>query len=165
MRIRVAGQTDWKRLWMVVAAGEHASEPGSANSQGPRSGSPTVLKKKRISSLFSRDQSPPRAPAPVHPTLQLFASNKPKDKKKAVLTVRDVTQAFAVYPERPELISRSTLMKVECTIGDEEIAAGMRNREGWLLIMPELEGNNTLASEMLKWLIGQCMHTSDDLSS
>lgn len=87
--------------------------------------------------------------------IQLFSSNKPKDKKKAVLTVRDVKQAFAVYPERPEFISRSTLMKVEGLLGDEDLAAQFKNREGWLLVMPELEGINTRASEMLKWLIGE----------
>lgn len=95
--------------------------------------------------------------------IQLFISNKPKDKKKALLTVRDVRQAFAVYPERPEFISRSTLMKVEGLLGDEDLAAQFRNREGWLLVMPELEGINTKASEMLKWLIGGFHHLPGEM--
>jgi len=65
-----------------------------------------------------------------------------------------VTQAFAVYPERPELISRSTLMKLEGMFGEEEMAGGMKLREGWLMVLPEFEGSNIRASEMLRWLIG-----------
>ena len=40
---------------------------------------------------------------------------------------------FAVYLERPELINRSILIKVEGLIGDEEVTGGMRGREGWVL--------------------------------
>ena len=65
-----------------------------------------------------------------------------------------VFQAFAVYPERPELISRSTLMKLEGVFGDEDMAGGMKLKEGWLMVLPEFEGQNIRASEMLKWLIG-----------
>ena len=143
---------------MVVTAGTGGGQGQDAGAPYPRSGSPTVLRKKRISSLFSRDQSPPRGNGPVNPTLQLFTSNKPKEKKKAVLTVHGVSQAFAVYPERPELISRSTLIKVEGMLGEEDLASPMQNMEGWLLVMPELEGNNTRAKEMLKWLIGLSLH-------
>lgn len=87
--------------------------------------------------------------------IQLLASPKPKDKKKPLLTMKDVTQAFAVYPERPEFITRSTLIKLEGLLGDEDIAAGMKLRECWVLVMPEFEGSNARASEMLKWLIGK----------
>lgn len=138
---------------MIVTAGGNSQDGASVPSADHPPGSPPVLRKKRISNIFSREQDHVRT-APSKPTIQVFTSNKPKDKKKAILTVRDVTQAFAVYPERPELISRSTLFKVEGLLGDEETAAHMRNREGWLLVMPELEGNNSRASEMLKWLIG-----------
>lgn len=153
MRLRIAGQTEWKRLWMVVVAGGLSQDAGSVSSADQRPGSPQVLKKKRISSLFSRDHSPARS-VPAKSFLQLFMSNKPKEKKKAVLTLREVTQAFAVYPERPELISHSSLMKVEGTLGDEELAGSLKNREAWLMLMPEQEAKNTIASEMLKWLIG-----------
>ncbi|KAI0685511.1 hypothetical protein BC835DRAFT_1421155 [Cytidiella melzeri] len=153
VRIRVAGQTDWKRLWMVVAAGSNLSESGSIASADH---GPSTLKKKRISSIFSgsRDDPPLSRGTPTKPIIQLFQSNKPKDKKKSMLVVREVRQAFAVYPERPEFISRSTLFKLEGLLGDEELAATFKGREGWLLVMPELEGINTRASEMLKWLTG-----------
>ncbi|CAL1716672.1 unnamed protein product [Somion occarium] len=155
VRIRLAGQTDWKRLWMVVTAGGAHQDGASVSSTDVRPGSPNAPpRKKRMSNLFSREKSPPRPVAPAKPILQLFASPKHKDRKKALLSFREVNQAFAVYPERPELISRSTLMKLEGQLGDEEMAGMMKNKEGWLLIMPEFEGGNSRASEMLKWLIG-----------
>jgi CCR4-NOT transcriptional complex subunit CAF120 len=45
-------------------------------------------------------------------------------------------------------------MKIEGTIGDEEVAAAMRKREGWILIMPELETGVPQANEIIRWLIG-----------
>ncbi|KAG1781697.1 hypothetical protein EV702DRAFT_1042160 [Suillus placidus] len=146
--IRVAGQTDWKRMWMVISGSQTSStDPGAPSATTGTAPTP----KKRMSNLFSRDHSP--EPLPMKPLLALYASSRPKDKKHPLLTLKEVSQAFAVYPERPELINRSTLMKLEGLIGDEEMAGTMKRREGWLLIMPELEAGNTQASEMLKWLV------------
>ncbi|KAK7690672.1 hypothetical protein QCA50_005771 [Cerrena zonata] len=153
VRVRLSGQTDWKQLWMVISAAGVHHDASSVSSADVRPGSPPAPRKKRISNLFSRDHSPPRAKEPSKPVLQLFSSPKQKDRKKALLTFRDVIQAFAVYPERPELISRSTLIKLEGLFGDEEIAGVMKNKEAWLLVMPETDGNSR-ASDMLKWLIG-----------
>lgn len=148
--IRVAGQTDWKRMWMVISGSQTLyTEPGAPSTTTGTTPTP----KKRMSNLFSRDHSP--EPLPMKPLLALYASPRPRDKKHPLLTLREVSQAFAVYPERPELINRSTLMKIEGLIGDEETAGTMKRREGWLLIMPELEAGNTQASEMLKWLVGE----------
>lgn len=150
VRIRIAGQTDWKRLWMVIIA-------GASDSASTRSSSPATPRKRRMSALFTGGSQDNGKQAGAHgPIMVLLASPKPKDKKKPVLTITNIRQAFAVYPERPELISRSTLMKLEGSIGEEETAAAMRGREGWLLVMPELESGNTQASEMLKWMIGGC---------
>jgi CCR4-NOT transcriptional complex subunit CAF120 len=87
--------------------------------------------------------------------ISMYASQKPKDRKKPMLSMSTVTQAFAVYPERAELISRSTLIKVEGLLGDEPTAGVMSCREGWLLIMPELEGGFGQSAEMLKWIVGE----------
>lgn len=69
--------------------------------------------------------------------------------------MQDVTQAFAVYPERPELINKSTLIKIEGQFANEELAREMINREGWILVMPDLEGGNNQVGEMLRWIIGE----------
>ena len=148
-RIRIAGQTDWKRVWMVVSASVDGAE-ASATTLAPN---PT-LKKKRMSNLFSRDQTAHQPTGPTKASISMYSSPKPKDRRRALLTVTDITQVFSVYPERPELISRSTLIKVEGLLGDEEIAAGMRSREGWLLVMPELDPTGGQAAEMLKWIVG-----------
>ncbi|EJF64913.1 hypothetical protein DICSQDRAFT_159886 [Dichomitus squalens LYAD-421 SS1] len=156
VRIRIAGQTDWKKLWMVISAGNNPGQGdrASVSSIGhDRAESPTTVRKRRMSNIFSREKAPV-SNLPARPMIQLFASSKSKDKKKALLTMRSVSQAFAVYPERPELISRSTLMKLEGQLGDEDMAGVLKMREAWLLVMPELEGANTRASEMLRWIIG-----------
>lgn len=141
-------------MWMVVS-GAHPPSGDSGTPTTTGSGPPA---KKRMSNLFSREQSP--EPLPASPLLALYAGPRPKDRKQPLLTLREMSQAFAVYPERPELISRSTLMKLEGLIGGEDTAGGMKRREGWLLVMPELEAGNTQASEMLKWLIGELSFSS-----
>lgn len=158
--------------------GNGNSQPSSPNLNLDRSSSPTQNRKRRISNLFgtssraedsshsrpsssrpSSSHNNPHSPhdLPTKPALLFYASPKPKDRKKALLSVSDVSQAFAVYPERPELINRSTLVKVEGTIGDEEMGGGMRSREGWVLVMPEFEPGGAQASEMLRWITGESL--------
>jgi CCR4-NOT transcriptional complex subunit CAF120 len=149
-RIRIAGQTDWKRVWMSVQEGTESNDkpvPGNTVTL-----TTATIKKKRAS-LFSRDSGVRNELFPK-PAIAMFTSPRAKDRKKPIMTVWDVTQAFGVYPERPEQISRSTLMKVEGTFGDDDIAANLRLREGWVLIMPEIEGNEQ-AKDMLKWITGE----------
>jgi CCR4-NOT transcriptional complex subunit CAF120 len=139
VRIRIAGQTDWKHLWMVVTS-------------GPTQEADPPQHKRRIS-FSGRDNNQTQPPS-AEPLISFYLSPKPKDRKQPFLILRDVTQAFAVYPERPELINKSTLIKIEGTIGDEEVAMVMRKREGWILIMPELEAGVPQANETTRWLIG-----------
>ncbi|OCB85327.1 hypothetical protein A7U60_g7632 [Sanghuangporus baumii] len=163
VKIRINGQTDWKRLWMCVQGGQ---ADGNADA--------SMTRKHRMSALFSRAShehsssitsipSPDRpggvvgpgsAFDPRLPHIAFYASPKPRDRKKGLLTLTSVTQVFAVYPERPELISRSTLIKMEGFIGDEELAGEWRSREGWLLMMPEPDPGKLGSLEMLKWLVG-----------
>lgn len=150
-RVRIAGQTDWKRVWFVVHEGTDSEVGAGPNSNVDQS---STLKKKRMSNLFSRDNVV-HAAGPSKPLVSMYTSPKSKDRKKPILTVHDVTQAFGVYPERPELISRSTLIKIEGTLGDQELAGTLRSLEGWILAMPELEANVGQAAEMLKWIVGK----------
>lgn len=154
VQVRVAGQTDWKKIWMVISSSNDSGGERPASVSGPSNG--TQGKMRRMSNLFTgpRDASPTRSGLGSPPMISMYTSPKPKDKKKPLLTMSAVTQAFAVYPERPELISRSTLIKVEGLLGEEETAAGMKNREGWLLIMLDVEASASFIQEMLKWVLG-----------
>ncbi|KIY67274.1 hypothetical protein CYLTODRAFT_397408 [Cylindrobasidium torrendii FP15055 ss-10] len=150
-RVRISGQTDWKRVWLQVSA---AIEPELAlNNSSSIGATPTFgSKKKRMSGIFNRETSPTPS-GPMKATVSMYISHKPKDRRRPLLSLTDVTQAFAVYPERPELISKSTLLKIEARLGTEEVAGGMRGREGYVLVMPELEGGLSQAAEMLKWVV------------
>ncbi|KAF5391519.1 hypothetical protein D9757_002450 [Collybiopsis confluens] len=179
VRIRVAGQTDWKLVWMVVSAaasdtGNGGHDTGATDELGRvvsngHNGAGFTKGKKRMSSLFSRDSSQSHdangnAGGPTKPMVAMYTSPKPKDKKKPLMVLNSVSQVFGVYPERPELISRSTLFKVEGTFSADpahsnttpkegDLAGNMRGREGWVLVMPQLEGGLSQAAEMLKWII------------
>ncbi|KAH8117826.1 hypothetical protein DFH11DRAFT_1850703 [Phellopilus nigrolimitatus] len=159
VKIRINGQTDWKRLWMCAQANRSPEASGG-------SGGDTVSRKNRMSTLFGRSSHEPSnslssittdasvAMSTRSPCIALYTSPKPRDRKKPVLTLGSITQVFAVYPERPELISRSTLIKTEGFIGDDDLAGEWRSREGWLLMMPEAEQGKLGSLEMLKWLVG-----------
>lgn len=159
---------------MVVHSGQDGSAPDEmgrvssgqgAGSNGPTSGTGQGTgtgRMKRMSNIFSSSrESNARGGGPSFPvpTIAMYASPKPKDKKTPLLTMTDVSQAFAVYPERPELITRSTLIKLEGTLGTEDLAVGMKGHEGWLLVMPQLESDLSPAAEMLKWVIGTLSHS------
>jgi CCR4-NOT transcriptional complex subunit CAF120 len=135
---------------MTISSGQ----PPESSVGPPRPGSPQ--RKRRISSLFGREENQPQ-PHSKRPLVAFFFSPKPKDRKKPFLTLQDVAQAFAVYPERPELINKSTLMKIEGKFGKDDAAMNMRNREGWILVMPELEAGVPQANETIRWLIGTVM--------
>lgn len=140
----------------TVNAARSSIDLASISSKSPqtpaRHSSYVSPKKYRISGLFSREKP---IDLPERATIALYAAPRGKDKKKPLLTFDTVTQAFAVYPERPKLITSSTLIKLEGTYGDEEICTSMKLREGWLLLMPDLEGARSVSGEMLKWLIGE----------
>lgn len=88
--------------------------------------------------------------------MHFFGSPKPKERKHPVLSVWNVTQTFAVYPERPDLITRSTLIKIEGRLGREEGAGAIKGTEAWVLIMPEVEGGQPAGPrKMLEWVVGE----------
>ncbi|KAG8872489.1 hypothetical protein FRB97_007573 [Tulasnella sp. 331] len=158
-QIRVAGQTEWKRVWMVLTAAT-AQQTGSTLSVDqhavaqPPPPPPTLSKSRRISNIFGGGgghQTPV-----VKSSLSFYLSTKARDKKKPWMNVADITQVFAVYPERPEMISKSTLIKVEGSMTEEEGAGAMKGKEAWSLIMPEMEGpgGRMGVMEMLKWIVG-----------
>ena len=76
---------------------------------------------------------------------------------EAILTVTLVTQAYAVYPDRPELINMSTLIKIEGVFAEGNSAT--KGGEGWLLVMPEVDDASNKTAEMLRWII--CKYPSN----
>ena len=161
IKARIAGKTEWRPVWAVVSAsssGGGGSRIGISEDGRPQSPTNTGSVTKRVSALFNRSPSDATistvgVPHPANVTFYL--SQKGKDRKKPLLTIRNVTQAFAVYPERPELINHSTLIKIEGLIGDEDTAGALKSREGWVYMVPEMaENGKSGLREMLKWVTG-----------
>ena len=160
VKVRIAGQTDWKWLRMCVSAGTITSAARSSTNvvpivssnplqipgHNPQRSSHLAPKKRRISGLFSRDQP---NDLPERPTISLYVASWRMGRKRLLLTFETVTQAFAVYPERPNLISSRPLIKLEGTYGDEEMCTSTGCREGWILLVP---GGSR---KILRWLIGE----------
>jgi CCR4-NOT transcriptional complex subunit CAF120 len=162
VKVRVAGKTEWRPVWAVVSAastGGGGSRIGVSEDSRPQSPPNSGSVSKRVSALFNRNSTASDASvqsqAPQTASITFYLSQKGKDRKKPLLTIRNVSQAFAVYPERPELINHSTLIKVEGLIGDEDTAGALKSREGWIYIVPEMvEPGRSGLKEMLKWITG-----------
>lgn len=119
-KVRTSGSTEWQRLWVVIST---SSQSGSLD--GGRTGSPDgSVRKNRLSGFLGGSKSSSSLSghgAAWNPVIAMYPSNKSKDKKKLLYTTTRVTQAFAVYPERPEVINASSLFKIEGTIKDEQV--------------------------------------------
>lgn len=121
-KVRISGSTEWQRLWVVISQMSHT---GSID--GGRPGSPNgSMKKNRLSGFLgggkSSSSSSGHGSMMGGPAISMYPGNKSKDKKKLLYTTTRVTQAFAVYPERPEVINASSLFKIEGTIKDEQVS-------------------------------------------
>jgi hypothetical protein len=93
VQVRYSGCSEWKLLWCVV------SKDGASKSTG-------LLKKKdKAPELERRGQV-------------LFYETKKS--KKPMLTLCNVYQAYAIYPERPQLVDLSMLCKIEGTVFQEQ---------------------------------------------
>ena len=133
---------EWKRLWMCVSAGT-ITKAIAQNLERDTWDSPYTTKR-GISGLFSRDKS---SVPPEQANIFLYDGRRWKY-SKPVFKFNAVTQAFAVYPERPELINSRPLIKLEGT-HREEIRGAVT--EGWMQLMPDSEGAGI--EKMLRWLI------------
>lgn len=154
--MRVSGSTEWQRLWVVVSL----LTPSNISVDMGRPSSPSSsMKKNRMSGFFGGKSSNASSSALQVPTIAMYPSNKAKDKKRMMYTATRVTQAFAVYPERPEVITQSTLFKVEATVKDEAAYSSTVHRgdphEGYILMIPEVEPGRPGSTEMLRWLVGE----------
>jgi len=153
--VRVGGTTEWQRVWFVVSA----MGGGSIDAGRPASNSGSGIGTIKRMSIFGKGPSANAANQSAQPTITLYTGEKAKDRKRPKYTLTNVTQAFAVYPERPEIIQSSTLFKVEATVQDEEIKPNEQEcrpaQDRYLLVMPETDPTRPGSTEMLKWLVGQ----------
>jgi CCR4-NOT transcriptional complex subunit CAF120 len=163
-RVRISGQTEWHQVWLVVQAGvadyDPDEQPPPAPAPAPALAIPTapvavpisITKKKRLSNVFSFQTTSTDLPPLPRRLISMYDSPKAKHKKKPPLfTMATVRQAYAVYPERPELIQASSLIKVVGVMGDEAWVTDKCRRkgdDGFMLILTD--GGS---AEMVKWIV------------
>ncbi|KAL7423905.1 hypothetical protein Q5752_001490 [Cryptotrichosporon argae] len=135
VRVRVMGGTDWKRLWAVVSTPETDKERNKEDD-----------KKQRRRSFFGIGDKDAKAPETVQepntgvPMAAFYTEPRTAKNKTIapVLTITGLTQAYAVFPERLEVVSNSNLFKVVGRIGGDLVTIEGRLRDsGWALIMPD----------------------------
>ena len=157
VKVRRIGHTEWKSYWAVVTVGQNSPMGGSRDSIDSHNlpTPPSMGRRNRISSLFTNRPSSPSPTTTTSPSIALYTSDKPKDRKKPIIVMSDVRQAFAVYPERVELINASTLIKVVGTVRLQDATQGMKGIDGWLLLMPHYPKEVAPPMEMIKWIVGE----------
>lgn len=147
-QVRVAGQTEWKKVWMVLSSVSQRGDPAPED----KGSTPNISKE----CMFADNESENQPPT-TKSSATFYLSQKGKPRRRAWLTLCEIVQAYAIYPETPEMIHKSPLLKVEGLMSDEG-AGNMNGREGWVLIIPEVTdaGGGWAILEMLRWIVGQC---------
>lgn len=151
-RVRVMGAIEWRRLWLVL------SDPEASASDTPS--------QRRRHSLFGiGGNQPDTVQEPNTGVVMASFYNEPRTAKNRtsslpVLTMTAVTQCYAIFPERLEVISQSNLMKIVGRISGDlvTIEGGLRD-SGWALIMPEAPVDDPAPpttpsplSSMMRWV-------------
>ena len=134
----------WKRLWMRISTGRVTS---ALRPEHDIWDSPYIAPKKRdTSGLLSQDKSTVKS-------IIFLYDGQPGKYSRPVFRFKAVTQAFAVYPNEPDLISSRTLIKLQGGYCDDgSLLTGNEEYESQMLLVPDLEGAGV--QEMLRWLIG-----------
>ena len=130
---------EWKRLWMCVSAATVANAVAPSLQHRPWSSSYTASR--------GKSNDPPRKAG-----VFLYNGKRRGGEKGLVLEFSAITKAFAVYPERPELISTRAPIKLRGMYYERNSRYGNKYK-GCMLLMPDLEGAGI--EEMLRWLIGE----------
>ncbi|KAJ3356232.1 hypothetical protein GGF32_001553 [Allomyces javanicus] len=107
VQVRYSGCAEWRKLWCVVYPADQPPPP-------PSSSRTSILKRKSLALSASSSLASLAEPGPQ---IILYDSKK---LKRAVLTLTNIYQAYAVYPERPHLINLSMLGKLEGTVADHD---------------------------------------------
>lgn len=152
VRVRIMGGTEWHRLWLVLSDPVGASEDASATGS---------VRRHSLFSLNKHEEvQEPNTGVPMASFYQQPRTSKNRTTSLPVLTLTNVTQTYAVFPERVEVIVQSNLMKAVGRISGElvTIEGGLRD-SGWALIMPEPVADDPAAPQpptpvatMLRWV-------------
>lgn len=130
VRVRVMGGTEWRRLWLVLST--------------PREGKEEEKKSKRRSFFGMGGREEEQVPSEPNTGMVMASfyteqrTSKNKTSVVPILTITNVSQTYAVFPERLEVMSQSNLFKVVGRISGEMVTVEGRLRDsGWALLMPE----------------------------
>lgn len=174
--VRTFGNRQWLHLWVILSV----EMPPSADAPDLNLSSKS---KKRLSKLFGGSSGPDESlttpypmpiPGETSPTgrhnapyisAQFFKTPPNNRSSKAspqpqmpFLTITDVTQAFAVFPEVEAEVENSAMLKLEGKLMGEGLGSARRD-EGWTLMIPvEQQGEGFVPgkrADMLRWLVGQ----------
>lgn len=139
VRVRVMGGTEWRRLWLVLST--------------PAEGKEEEKKSKRRSFFGMGGKEEEQVPSEPNTGMVMASfyteqrTSKNKTSVVPILTITNVSQTYAVFPERLEVMSQSNLFKVVGRISGEMVTVEGRLRDsGWALLMPEHFENAGAAS-------------------
>ncbi|KAK4058448.1 hypothetical protein OIO90_000607 [Microbotryomycetes sp. JL221] len=152
LKIRLPGDTEWRRLWTCVQRGTNIGTP-----------LPEQAKKNKRSSLLSFGKKSETLPTieglPGNGTFSTvaFYADKPSKKEQPLCIAQHLFYAAAIYPESEKLINRATLFKIEGTFLNPNDGfktgwgvGGRAEKQGYALLMLE-EGDYM---GMLEWIVG-----------
>lgn len=179
--VRTFGGRQWHHLWVVLSI----EPPPGSNGAPPLDHAHSVKGKNRISKLFggssANDEThttpyPMPVPGETSPTgrngtarpvvsAQFFQTPPNNRNSKAApqpqlpfLTITDVTQAFAVFPEVEAEVENSAMLKLEGKLAGEGLGAARRD-DGWTLMIPMEQQDESFVpakrNDMIRWLVGQ----------
>lgn len=94
LQVRIPGTSIWQKYWVVLVDKRKKEEQQKSKRFG---------KKNSVANIHEQQQR----------YILLYESKK---SKSPVLTLSDLTHAYAVYPESPQLIEKGSMIKIECTL-------------------------------------------------
>lgn len=158
LKVRLPGDTEWRRVWAVLVRGKPVNSPGS-----PDGGDKKKANKRGSLLSFGRKASVDLSAAEDFPgegafsTIAFYSQKPAKQREPPLCIAQHVFYASAIFPEAEALIDRSTLFKIEGTFLNPADGyktgwgvGGRAEKQGYALVMLEEGG----ASEMLQWIVG-----------
>ncbi|TIB58598.1 hypothetical protein E3P78_03875 [Wallemia ichthyophaga] len=137
VKVRFSGTAKWQRYWLVLT-NYRPSERKKSFFGGSNSNTATSSQSHSHRHAFP---SPPNYSA----IASFYAQKNVKSSTRPIYTMTLATQAYAIFPERTELISHSGLMKIDGRLenGEEngyvdQLGQSVQREDGWCLLMPDV---------------------------